>query len=132
VASLASRAQQLRAQLGATGEVQTLAASTGDASLTPVTVAMGPAESVNGLPTGEYVVNNWAYSAKPGDLSPAMKGDNGWYIVKLMGRTIPSELEFQRVKSQVVKAVYQEKVQRSMLDWMQNQKDHATIIDYRV
>jgi len=132
IAALASRAEQVHTQIAGLPDWGSVPAVTGDATLTPVTVAMGPAESVNGIPSGEYVINNWAYSAKPGAVSPALKGENGWYIVRLLGRTVPSEQDFQRAKENIVKTVYQEKVQRFMLEWPDNQKEHATIVDYRV
>jgi len=132
VAALATRAQQVHSQIASLPDWSSVPTVTGDATLVPLTVAMGPAESVNGIPSGEYGVNNWAYSAKPGTTSPPLKGENGWYIVRLLGRTVPSEQDFQRAKGNIVKAVYQEKVQRLMLEWPDKQKENATIVDYRV
>ncbi|GEM_PF-2300191 len=132
VASMAPRAKQLAAQIGPNGDLAAVAAASGDASLTPVTVVMGPAESVNGIPTGEYVINNWAYSAQPGSVSPPLKGEHGYYIAKLMGRNIPSQKEFETAKPNIVRTIFQEREQRMLLDWMDKQKAKAKIVDYRI
>jgi peptidyl-prolyl cis-trans isomerase D len=133
IAALATRAQQLRTAVPAGGDLGQIVAATGDSSLKPVTVKIGPAESVSGLPTGEYVVNNWAYDqAKPGDISAPLKGMDGCYIAKLLSRDVIDEKQFQARKSIIEREMFQEKEQRFTLDWVQNQKDKATIVDYRV
>ncbi|HWF43780.1 MAG TPA: SurA N-terminal domain-containing protein [Candidatus Kapabacteria bacterium] len=133
IAALLPRVQQLRASIPAGGDLGQLATSSGDSSLKPITVKMGPAESVNGLPTADYVINNWAYDqAKPGDISPAIKGQSGCYIVKLLNRNVADDKQFQVMEPLIVRQLFQEKQQRFTLDWVQNQKDKATIVDYRV
>ena len=131
VAALLPKTQQIRAALGTSGDLSTVANTMNDPSLAPITVLMGPAESVNGLPTGEYVVNNWAYSAQPGTISPPLKGQHGYYIAKVVGRNIPSEKDFERVKTTIVREITQEKEQRLLTDWIQNEKQNAKIVDYR-
>ncbi len=131
VAAEATRAQQIRAMIGSSGDLAAAARQAGDPSLAPITTVMGPAESVNGLPTGEYVINNWAYSAQPGTISPPLKGEHGYYIAKLLGRTIPSRQEFEKAKPMIVSQMTQEKEQRLLTDWVRTQKQNATIVDYR-
>jgi parvulin-like peptidyl-prolyl isomerase len=80
----------------------------------------------------EYGINNWAYSANNGDVSPLIKGDGGWYVAKLISRHIPSDQDFQFAKASVRQRLFQEREQRFMMDWIQNQKDNASIVDYRV
>jgi peptidyl-prolyl cis-trans isomerase D len=130
VASLAPRAQQILA-LVTNGDLSIPATSTGDPTLSPATILMGPSESVNGLPTGEYVINNWAFSAQPGTISPLLKGEHGYYIAKLMGRNIPTQKDFAAAKPNIVKQLMREREQRLLSDWLDNQKEHATIEDYR-
>ncbi|HEY3876587.1 MAG TPA: SurA N-terminal domain-containing protein [Candidatus Kapabacteria bacterium] len=132
VALLAPRAQQVRAAVGPNGDLSTVATTLGDPRLAPITAVMGPNESVNGLPTSEYVVNDWAYSAQPGSISPPLQGDHGYYIAKLMGRSVPTYQQFQAVRTNIMKQLLQEKQQRMLMDWINNQKEHATIVDYRV
>ena len=133
VAALAPRAQQLRAMLQPGADLSQIAATTGDSMLKPLTVKMGPAESVSGLPTAEYIVNNWAYGqTKPGDISQPLKGQNGYYIVKLLSRDVPSDKAFEAQKPTLQKVLFQEKEQRFLNQWIENQKDKATIVDYRV
>jgi peptidyl-prolyl cis-trans isomerase D len=130
VAALAPRAQQVLA-LVANGDLSIPAATTSDPSLAPITALMGPAESVNGLPGTEYVINNWAFSAQPGAVSPILKGEHGYYIAKLTGRNIPTQKEFAAAKPNVVKQIMREREQRLLSDWLDNQKEHATIEDFR-
>jgi peptidyl-prolyl cis-trans isomerase D len=133
VASLAPRAQQLRAMLQPGADLSQVVTATGDSTLKPITVKIGPAESVSGIPTAEYVVNNWAYDqAKPGDISQPLKGQNGYYIVKLLSRDVPSDKAFETAKPMFQKALFEEKEQRFLNQWIENQKDKATIVDYRV
>ncbi len=132
VAALAPRAQQVAAAVATTGDLATAATALNDPSLAPISVLMGPAESVNGLPTSEYVINNWAYSAQPGTISPPLKGEHGYYVAKLMGRNIPTQKDFAAAKPTIVKELMREKEQRLLTDWVENQKEHATIEDYRV
>lgn len=131
VDALASRAQQVRSAVGA-GDLDAPVRTLGDSSLRPMTFLMGPAESVSGLPSTEYKVNNWVYQAKIGDVSPLIRGDNGWYVAKLQARRVPTDQEFQAVKEIIRRQIFQEREQRFMTDWVQNQKDAATIVDYRV
>jgi hypothetical protein len=131
VAALEPVAKQFAAQVGPSGDLTAAAAATGNPSIAPFSVLMGPAESVQGLPAGEYVINNWAFSAQPGTVSPPLKGEHGYYIVKLLGRNIPTEKDFEASKSMITRTVLQEKEQRLMLDWTEKQKENATIVDYR-
>jgi peptidyl-prolyl cis-trans isomerase D len=131
VEALAARAQQMHSAVGS-GDMDAAVRTMGDSSLRPVTLLMGPAESVNGLPSMEYRINNWAFSAKEGEVSPLIKGDAGWYVVKLLGRHVPSDQDFELAKAGVRQRILQEREQRFMIDWLKNQKDAATIVDYRV
>lgn len=132
VAAMAPRAQQVRAMIGDSGNMEVPASTTGDQSLAPVTILMGPAESVNGLPSGEYVINNWAFSAKPGSVSPPLKGEHGYYIVKLAGRVVPTQQQFLSARATIMKKLLQEKQQRLLMDWVKSKKDIATIQDFRI
>ena len=132
VAALAPQAQRVLAAVGPNGDLTAPANTLANPALAPVTALMGPAESVNGLPTSEYVINNWAFSTQPGTVSPPLKGEHGYYIAKLLGRTIPTQKQFQAAKPAIVKQMMREKEQRLLTDWLDNQKDKATIEDYRV
>ncbi|MDP4199404.1 MAG: SurA N-terminal domain-containing protein [Bacteroidota bacterium] len=132
VAALATRAQQVRAALGTGADMNAAARALGDSSLVPISTLMGPAESVNGLPSAEYVINNWAYSAQPGAVSPPLKGENGYYIAKLNSNHIPTQKDFEAVRPLMQREIFQEREQRFLMDWVQNQKDAATIVDNRV
>ena len=132
VESLSGRATQIRSMIGSDGDLFSLIAKTGDSSFTPVTVLMGPAESVIGLPTEEYVVNNWAYAAKPGEISPPLKGNSGYYIAKLLEQHIPTDAQFKDSRKAMMQKLFQEREQRLMTEWVESQRDNAKIVDYRV
>jgi peptidyl-prolyl cis-trans isomerase D len=131
VAALEPVAKQFASLIGPSGDLAAAATATGNPSIAPFSVLMGPAESVQGLPASEYVVNNWAFSAQPGTVSPPLKGEHGYYVVKLLGRNIPTQKDFEASKPMMVKTVLQEKEQRLMMDWTSKQKENAKIVDYR-
>ncbi len=132
VASVAARAAQLHTIAAANNDIDAIAAQTGDSTLRRVEVMMGPAESVNGLPYAEYVINNWAFSAKPGELSPALKGNSGYYIAKLIERHVPTDEQFKASKRAMQLKLFQEREQRLMMEWVDNQKSNAKIVDFRL
>jgi hypothetical protein len=128
VAALEPVAKQFASLIGPSGDLAAAATATGNPSIAPFSVLMGPAESVQGLPASEYVVNNWAFSAQPGTVSPPLKGEHGYYVVKLLGRNIPTQKDFEASKPMMVKTVLQEKEQRLMMDWTSKQKEKAKIV----
>jgi parvulin-like peptidyl-prolyl isomerase len=123
-------AKQIRSMLAPGDELGKLAATTNDTSLKPIVLTMGPAESVAGLNT-EYVVNNWAFAANPGDISPALKGDNGFYIVRLISKNPGTKDGFAQQKATVLQTLLREKQQRFIQGWIEKNKDAAKIEDYR-
>ena len=132
VAALAPRAEQVEAAVRASGDLSSAPASLHDSSLAPLSLTMGPAESVAGLPASEYVVNNWAYSAQSGAISPPLKGVHGYYVVKLIGRTVPPYQQFTAARQKVITQLTQESENRILTDWVEAEKHHATIEDYRI
>jgi parvulin-like peptidyl-prolyl isomerase len=78
------------------------------------------------------VINNWAYSAKLGDVSPVLKGTAGCYIAKLIDRRVPTDDQFKAVRQTMLRGLFQEREQRLMTQWITKQKEDATIVDYRV
>ena len=128
--ALAPIAKQLRSMLAPGDDLGKLATTTNDTTLKPVTLTMGPAESVAGLNT-EYVVNNWAFAANPGDVSPALKGDNGFYIVKLISKNPGTKDGFAQQKTTVLQTLLREKQQRFIQGWIEKTKEAAKIEDYR-
>src|SRR5207249_215122 len=78
---LAPKAKELRAMLSPGDDLSKL--SSVDSNYKATVVITSPAESAPGLGT-EYAVNNAAFAMKPGEISQPIKGENGYYIIKLL------------------------------------------------
>jgi parvulin-like peptidyl-prolyl isomerase len=128
VETAAARAKALRAQLMPGDPMDKLAAQ--DSNLRPLVLAIGPAESVGVLGT-EYVVNIAAYQMKPGEISQPLKGDNAYYIVKLVGINPAAKEAYKGQKEILRKSLLQEKQQRFFQQWLDKQKEEAEVVDYR-
>ena len=131
VAMMMQKAKRVRASIPAGADLSVAAAQSGDSSLRPVVASMGPAESVNGIPSSDYAVNNKAFSMKPGETSDAFPGVEAAYIVKLINLQPVNPSMFESQKSALRKTLLNEKQQRFFAAWIQNLKDNANIVDYR-
>ena len=118
--------------VGPSGDLTQIAAQSRDSNLLPRPFTMGPAESVNGLTSGEYVINNWAYSAKVGDVSPVLEGNNGCYIAKLVATRIPSDAQYKDSRQAMMRNLLQERMQRMITEYIMKQKEVAKVVDFRV
>jgi parvulin-like peptidyl-prolyl isomerase len=127
----AARAQRARAAIGQNGDIAAGAAALGDTTAKPLTLSLGPAESVSGLPQGEYVVNNAAFSMKPGQVSEPLKGQNGYYIAKLIDVKPATDDMLKAQKQTLLSSLLQEKRQRFFMTWLENRKASAAVVDYR-
>lgn len=125
-----AKAQKARAAVGTSGDLAAGAQAIGDTSR-PIEVSLGPAESVNGLPTGEYYVNNAAYSMKPGQVSDVIKGENGCYIIKLIDLKPATDQALSAQRQTLLGSLLQEKRQRFLMTWLDNRKASAVIADFR-
>jgi peptidyl-prolyl cis-trans isomerase D len=128
VESMAGKAKELRNMLQPGDDLFKIA--TVDSMYKPITVSMGPAESVGGLGT-EYAVNIAAYKMKPGEISQPIKGDNGYYIIKLLSFTPASKEQFEAQKSGLLSTLLKEKQQRFIQGWIDAEKANAKITDFR-
>lgn len=102
-----------------------------DSNYKPKLVTMGPAEGTMAFAT-DYVVNNAAFALKPGEISPLLKGENGWYIVQGVSVTPASKEQFEKDKLTMYSTYNNEKQQRFFGKWFENMKDIADIKDYRI
>lgn len=102
-----------------------------DSNYKPKLVTMGPAEGTMAFVT-DYVVNNAAFTLKPGEISPLLKGENGWYIVQGMSVQPASREQFEKDKISLYQSFSEERQRRFFGEWFQKLKDAATIKDYRL
>lgn len=128
VNSVKARAEQIRQSVAAGGDLEQLAAT--DSMLKPKTATIGPGESVPGAGV-EHVINNAAFSMKPGEISPALKGENAYYIVQLVNQMAAAEQEFTTKQPELRRNLLQEKQQRFLSTWLEKTKEKAEIKDFR-
>lgn len=131
VALVAAKAQKARAAIGPNGDLAAASSAIGDTSAKPITLTMGPAESVSGLPQGEYVVNTAAFAMKPGQVSEPLRGENGYYIAKLIEVKPATDDMLKAQKQTLLSSLLQEKRQRFFMTWLENRKGSAAIVDFR-
>jgi parvulin-like peptidyl-prolyl isomerase len=129
VEALAARAKELRSMLSAGDDLTKLSAM--DSSLKPTMVSFGPAESAPGLGT-EYAINNAAFAMKPGEISQPIQGDNGYYIIKVLDIKPADKKQYEAQKTKEFESFTQEKQQRFFGAWLEELKEKAKIVDYRV
>ena len=128
VEALAAKAKELRAMLAPGDDLSKISAV--DSMYRPMTVTMGPAESVQGLGT-EYAVNNAAFAMKAGEISQPFPGENGYYIIKVLDLKPANKAQFDEQKTKEFEKLNQEKQQRFFGQWLEELKEKATIVDYR-
>lgn len=128
VESVAKRAQELRAMIAAGDSLGKLA--TVDTALKPMTTTIGPAESTPGAGV-EYVINNAAYSMKPGEISQPLKGENAYYIVQTISHQPAGDEAFAAKSKDLRNTILQEKQQRFLMNWLDKKKEKAEIEDFR-
>ncbi|MEP7235341.1 MAG: peptidyl-prolyl cis-trans isomerase, partial [Ignavibacteriota bacterium] len=102
-----------------------------DSTLRPSQITFGPAESAPGLGT-EYAVNNAAFSMKPGEISQPIQGENGYFIFKLIDIRAADKAQYEAQKTKEFQSLSQENQQRFFGQWLQELKDKAKVVDYRI
>ena len=79
----------------------------------------------------EPAVSSAVFTLKLNELSPLIRGDRGFYIVKVDARTVPTEGEFKKEESRFVQTLVTQRRQTVYNDWMTRMREHATIVDNR-
>ncbi len=131
VESAKARAEQLRNALQPGQSLDALAASSGDSSLKPVTMTLGPAEAAQSFGV-EYVINHAAFNQlKPGDVSKAMKGESGYYIVQLVDVKKADPAGIAAATGTLRTQLSNERAQRFITKYIENLKKKADIKDFR-
>jgi peptidylprolyl isomerase/peptidyl-prolyl cis-trans isomerase D len=131
VESIKARAEQIRNSLQPGQSLDALAASTGDSSLKPVTMTIGPAEAAQSMGV-EYVINHAAYDQlKPGEVSKALKGENAYYIVQLVDLKRADPAGIAAATTTLRNQLTNERQQRFISKYIENLKKKADIQDFR-
>jgi peptidyl-prolyl cis-trans isomerase D len=75
--------------------------------------------------------NGTALSLKSGEISKPVKGNNGYYIIKLLSRTEFDSVKYKTDRETLRMQLLQERRQRMMADWHTALREKAEIIDNR-
>jgi RecB family exonuclease len=127
---LKSRAEKLRASLTATDSLSKLT------SIDP-TVQVHNFSSLSQIAPFPSVGTDYPLTAavfsgmKPGQLSPLIRGERGYYIVRLDSLTIPTKEEFQAQRKTFVDQLIQQRRAQVFQDWIAKEREHAEIVDLR-
>jgi peptidylprolyl isomerase/peptidyl-prolyl cis-trans isomerase D len=70
-------------------------------------------------------------SMKPGQLSPLIRGERGYYIVRLDSLTTPTKEEFMAQRKQFMDQLLQQRRAQVFQDWIQKERERAEIVDLR-
>jgi parvulin-like peptidyl-prolyl isomerase len=68
---------------------------------------------------------------KPGQTSNLLKGENGYYVVKLLEMKPATDEAMKAQRLTLLNSLLQEKRQRFFMTWLDNKKQNAKIVDYR-
>ena len=79
----------------------------------------------------DWAFNYTVFNMKAGELSQPIKGNNGYYIVKLNYITPFNEQDFQMKEPELRNQLMQTKQQAVIQEWLTNLKERAEIIDNR-
>jgi parvulin-like peptidyl-prolyl isomerase len=131
VESVKARAEQLRNSIPAGQGLEALAAASGDSTLKPVTMTLGPAEAAQSFGV-EYVINHAAYNVlKPGEVSKALKGESAYYIVQLLDMKKADPAGIKAATTTIRGQITNERQQRFITKYIENLKKKAEIQDFR-
>jgi parvulin-like peptidyl-prolyl isomerase len=75
--------------------------------------------------------NGTALSLKAGEISKPVKGNSGYYIIKLLSKTEFDSVKYKSDRGSLRKQYLQEKRQRVMSDWHTAMREKADIVDNR-
>lgn len=130
VESVKARAEQLRNSLQPGQSLDALAA-TGDSTLKPITMTIGPAEAAQSFGV-EYVINHQAFNVlKPGEVSKPVKGESAYYIVQLMDLKKADPAGITAATATLRNQLTNERSQRFITKYIENLKKKAEIKDFR-
>lgn len=79
----------------------------------------------------DYVLTNSVFNQKLGQTSDLIRGERGYYVVVVNSRTVPTDKEYEAEKTKFVQQLTQQRRQTMFQEWLQKERDRATIDDFR-
>ncbi|MBS1912530.1 MAG: peptidylprolyl isomerase [Bacteroidetes bacterium] len=77
----------------------------------------------------DYPLSSVIFSIQPGKVSDLIRGDHGYYITMVSGRTKPTDQEFASEKAKFSEQYVQQKRQELFSEWIQKEREHSKIQD---
>jgi hypothetical protein len=78
-------------------------------------------------PTFDRRLLDSIFGQKAGVASPALRGEKGYYIVRLDSLALPTEMEFARVRDQFIEELSKQRRLELFIDWMAKRREEARI-----
>lgn len=125
---LKSQAEQIASIAGSQG----LAASRGGDST--ITFATQAGLKDNGMITGfgsEYAVTSAAFNLPVGSTSKAIRGENGWFVIRVVNRTMANAADYEKNPQSTLQAMSQRMRNSAFGSWFQKVREKAEIKDKR-
>jgi len=79
----------------------------------------------------DYVFTSTAFSLEPGEIAQPVKGDRGYFIIRLDSKKAPSDEEWMAAKSEYMTQMSNERQQQVFSEWIKNARENAKITDFR-
>lgn len=126
---LKARAEKMRAGLAPNDSLGRLKALEPSAEITPFTdvVRTSPFPGVG----FDFALTSGAFGLQPGQTSGVLRGDRGYYVVRVDRRQQPTEQEFAAEKTQFTQQLLTQRRQTLFQDWLRRSREQATIEDFR-
>jgi parvulin-like peptidyl-prolyl isomerase len=126
---LKARAEKLRASLGAGDSLSKLKAIEPGVEVTPFTdvVRTSPFPGVG----FDFALTSGAFDLQQGQTSGILRGDRGYYIVRVDRRVQPTEQEFKSERTQFMQQLLTQRKQSLFQDWLKRSREQAQIVDNR-
>jgi peptidyl-prolyl cis-trans isomerase D len=126
---LKARADKMRASLAAGDSLTKLRAIEPAVEVTPFTdvVRTSPFPGVG----FDFALTSGAFDLQQGQTSGVLRGDRGYYIVRVDRRVQPTDAEFAKERTQFMQQLLTQRRESLFSDWMRRSREQAVIEDFR-
>lgn len=79
----------------------------------------------------DYALLHAIFSLKPGQISPLVRGERGYYIASVSSASQPTDKDYEAEREKFVQQLVDQRRQQLFQDWLQKERERAEIVDYR-